>query len=341
MESLALPYLAVIFVAAAAVIWRAGLRLTDSTDALDKRVGLSGASGGFLLLAVAASLPEIAITISAAVQGHVGLAAGNLLGGVAIHAVVLVWMDVMGSKSDPPLTSRTRTLTPALQGLLVIGVLTVVLMGSQLPPTTVVHVEPTAVLVLVVWVLGVIMIQRVGKSKMWVPEDGEEGESASDEYDPDRSTTRIVAIFAIAALLTLAAGVVLEQASSAISSRLDIEGVVFGATILRIAGALPELSTGTQAVRRGEHQLAISDILGVSAVFVTLFLLASAISGQAIIADFGPSSVYLAAFGLLLTLIYVVGLLVRSDRTVLRMGLDSLAVLIVYILGIAGLVLVV
>ena len=34
--------------------------------------------GGILLLAVAGSLPEVAITVSAAAQGNLGLAAGNL-----------------------------------------------------------------------------------------------------------------------------------------------------------------------------------------------------------------------------------------------------------------------
>jgi len=40
----------------------------------------------------------------------------------------------------------------------------------------------------------------------------------------------------------------------------------------------------------------------------------------------------------LLTTIYLVGLIVRSRRTLLGMGLDSIAVVVLYVLGIAALV---
>jgi cation:H+ antiporter len=50
--------------------------------------------------------------------------------------------------------------------------------------------------------------------------------------------------------------------------------------------------------------------------------------------------VYLTALGILLTVIYLWGLLFRPRRQVGRLGPDSLAVLALYVLGIAGLVVV-
>lgn len=338
MESLPLPVLAAIFLVAAGVVWWAGIRLTNTTDALDRRFGLSDALGGLMLLAVAAALPEIAITVSAALEGHVGLAVGNLFGGVAIHAAVLAAMDMTGSEDDPPLTSRTRTLVPVLEALLVIGMLAMVVIGSQMESFTFARVEPSALLVFVVWVVGVATIQRAGAGQTWVPADDEGGSKSRDD-ECASSLTGTVALLTLAAILTLGAGVTLEQTGSAIASRLGIGGLVFGATILRVAGAIPELSTGIQAVRRRNTRLAVSDIFGVSAFFMALFLLAGVISGRAVIAGIGSEGVYLAALALLLTLIYAAGFLVRSHRKVLGMGLDSLVVLLIYIVGIAGLVL--
>jgi cation:H+ antiporter len=52
---------ALVFVGAAAVIWVAGIALSDQTDVLSTRLHLGSALGGLLLLAIATNLPEIAI----------------------------------------------------------------------------------------------------------------------------------------------------------------------------------------------------------------------------------------------------------------------------------------
>ncbi|WP_206663935.1 hypothetical protein [Sphingomonas oligophenolica] len=90
-----------IFVASATVIWFAGVKLADTIDILSARLHLGKALGGVVVLAIATNLPEIAITISAAVSGDVGVAVGNILGGIAIQTVVLVAMDVAMKEKVP------------------------------------------------------------------------------------------------------------------------------------------------------------------------------------------------------------------------------------------------
>ncbi len=46
---------------------------------------------------------------------------------------------------------------------------------------------------------------------------------------------------------------------------------------------------------------------------------------------------FAGAVGMVVTAIFLLGLLERRNRTVLRMGIDSLAVLVVYASGLAGL----
>ena len=71
-----------------------------------------------ILLAIAGTLPEIAITVSAAAKGNLGLAAGNLIGGIAIQTMVLVLCDAAASRRQS-LSYLVGSLVPVLEALLV------------------------------------------------------------------------------------------------------------------------------------------------------------------------------------------------------------------------------
>ena len=86
------------------------------------RFGLGEALGGLILLAITGSLPEIAITASAALSGHLDLAVGNLIGGVAIQTLVLVVLD-LAAGPQRPLSFLVGSLVPVLEALMVVVVL--------------------------------------------------------------------------------------------------------------------------------------------------------------------------------------------------------------------------
>src|SRR5829696_1671650 len=136
-DSLSLPTLVLIFAGAAAAVWIAGVKLSNTTDVLSSRLGLGEALGGLILLAIVTNLPEIAITASAALSNNLGVAIGNILGGIAIQTVVLVVLDVFGVRGPHPLTYLAASLVLVLEGALVMAVLTVVVMSTQLPSSLV------------------------------------------------------------------------------------------------------------------------------------------------------------------------------------------------------------
>jgi cation:H+ antiporter len=351
-SGLPLYLLVLIFVGAAAVIWVAGVQLSDQTDVLATRLHLGSALGGLVLLAIATNLPEIAITVSAAAAGDLGVAVGNVLGGIAIQTVVLVALDAFGVRGRRPLTYRAASLSLVLEGALVVGVLAVVIAGSQLPRALVFwRIGPASLLITVLWVVGLVLLQRAGRSLPWQESgnapDGQRqprGHStAKNEHEATQkgvSTTRAALVFAAAAVATLVAGVVLERSGEAVAGHIGLTGVLFGATVLAAATSLPELSTGLTSVRNGDDQLAISDIFGGNAFLPVLFLVAGLVSGQAVLPQAHDTDIYLTAVAVLLTLIYLAGLIFRSGRRIARMGVDSVAVLVAYALGVVGLVLV-
>jgi cation:H+ antiporter len=343
-SGLGLVPLILIFLTAAGAVWVAGIHLSSSTDVLDTRLGLGEAIGGVILLAVATNLPEIAITSSAAVSNNLGIAVGNILGGIAIQTVVLVLLDIaIGSESA--LTTRAASLVLGLEGLLVILVLAIVIMGTQLPAKHMLwRIEPATLLIALFWVVGVYLINRARHGLPWHDTTGtapggqekprgHSKHAAAEKMRPGRAAW----IFGGGAAVTLGAGVVLEQSGEEIAGHLGLSGVVFGATILAAATALPEVSTGIASVRLGDFQLAVSDIFGGNAFLPMLFLLAGLLSGKAVLPQAQDTDIYLTALGIVLTVVYGWGLITRPQRQVLRMGTDSLAVLVLYAVGIAGL----
>src|SRR5919108_700460 len=255
--------LAALFVAGAAVTWIAGIGLSRATDALDVRLGLGAELGGILLLAFAGSLPELAITISAAAQGNLDLAAGNLIGGIAIQTMVLVVCDIVAGR-ERPLTYLVGALTPVLEGMLVVLVVSGVLMGALLRPSTAIGgvVNPASIAIVVVWLVGVYVINRVRKDPRWsVSMPGSRpGRRHRRQPHPTNghpfaraSLAAVVGIFLAACAVTLVAGVALEVVGNTLAGRAGVNGVVFGATVLATATALPEISSGIAAVRLGDH----------------------------------------------------------------------------------------
>jgi cation:H+ antiporter len=349
MSSLGLPLLLVVFLAAAAGVWLAGVQLSDTVDVLSTRLGLGEALGGLILLAIATNLPEIAITVSAALGHNLGIAIGNILGGIAIQTVVLVALDAFGRRGGPPLTYRAASLQLMLEGALVVAILVVAIIGTQLPSSLVAwRVAPGGLLIAVLWGTGLWLLAKARTGLPW-HEDGRapqaqqkprghsRGHKDADAKRRGHSTTRTALVFAVAALVTLAGGVLLEESGSRVAGHIGMSGVLFGSTLLAAATSLPEISTGLTSVRLGDDNLAVSDIFGGNAFLPVLFLVAGLVSGSAVLPKAQASDIYLAGLGILLTVVYMFGLVFRPRRRVAGMGIDSLCVLLLYAVGVAGL----
>jgi cation:H+ antiporter len=335
--------LTAIFIVAAAAIWFAGIQLSNTTDIFDKRFGLGDAVGGLVFLSIATNLPEIAIVISASLRHNMGLAIGNILGGIAVQTVVLVILDGIGLGRKGALTHQAASLQLVLEGVLVISVLVIAIMGTQLPKTLMfARMAPGDLLIAGTWLIGLWLINKARTGLPWhekgrAPDTSRPAQSRSHAKTAKWRTMRIMLIFTLSSLVTLAAGVVLEESSSAIAAQIGWSGVLFGSTFLALATSLPEISTGLAAVKIGDYTLAFSDIFGGNAFLPVLFLPATLLSGQSVLPEAQNTDIYLASLGVLLTAVYIYGLLFRPKRQFFWLGIDSIVVLLMYFVGIVGL----
>ncbi len=342
MPSLAL---AAIFLGSAGIVWVAGVRLSDATNALDARLGLGSALGGLVLLAFATNMPEVAITVSAAASGNTGLAVGNLLGGIAVQTVVLAILDAR-SQGSRPLTHRVGSLTVVLEASIVVATVTAAIMTTQLPSSVnVAGLSPGTVLVALLWAGGVWVIARARSGLPWQVAAPGASPGRSPAEPPaapfaGRSTAIVAAIFGLGAAVTLVAGVAIERSGEVLAGRMGLSGPVFGATILAASTALPEVSTGLASVKLGDHELAFSDIFGGNAVLPVLFVAADLIAGRPALPGAQATDIWVAGLGVVLTVVYVAGLLLRPARKLGPLGPDSWVAVVLYVLGIGGLTIV-
>lgn len=171
----------------------------------------------------------------------------------------------------------------------------------------------------------------------------------------------LAAVFVAAAIATWVAGIYLSRATDALDARLNlgdalggmillaiagsglaqlagVDGVVFGATVLAAASALPEISTGIAAVRLGDHQLAVGDIFGGNAFQLCLLVVADLLAGRPILPDAGVANAWLGTLGIVMTVVYAASMIVRLRARHLGFGLDSIINTAIFVVGMIGLV---
>ena len=343
--------LILVFVLAGVLIWSTGIQLSAASDKLSRRFGLGEALGGMIILAIVTNLPEIAIVAGAAFDHNFDIAIGNILGGVAVQTVVLAVLDTFGMRRRLPLMCEASSLQLVLEGGLVIIVLSIVLMGAQMPESVIfARTTPAGALILCTWLTGIWLMRRSRKTielpalpkpvlqlkhKKPHAEESQEMKAFEKPYQPLALT---ISIFLLASVVTLLAGVALEESSRSLAEHYHVNGVLFGATILAAATSLPELTTGLESIRLGDYEMAVSDILGGNAFLPVLFFLATLCSGSAVLTQTTKVDIYITCLGMILTVVYIFGLIFRSPRKIFHMGVDSFLVVALYLLGIAGLV---
>lgn len=325
------------------ITWFAGVWLTRITDAIDAKYKLGSAFGGLLILGIVTSLPEIAVVVTAATQQRYDIIIGTLVGGIAIQTVVLAILDF---KSNPKraLSFSAASLTLVLEASFVVLVTVASLIAIKTP----VIVKGTAIslasiAIVVLWLVGLWIVFKARKGLPWKAEaiDGTPGRlhherRATINHPLFRvmSVPKMFVCLFLASAITLIAGYGLATTGSDIANAFHINGGIFAAVFIALAGALPNISTGLASVKIGDYSLAMSDIFGGNAFLPALFVVCDLISGGAVLNNATASDIWLASLGILLTTIYIIGLIVRPKRVYFRMGIDSILVTVIYITGI-------
>ena len=323
---------ALVFVAAAAVVWWAGTSLSRYVDAISRKTGIGEALAGMLLLGGITSLPEIAVSTSAGLAGNADLAVSNILGGVALQVVIIAIGDALipGRPISTQIASPTVLLQGAFSCLLLILVAAAVVVGD----IAVFGVGLWSTAILVAGVLMFWMMSRYRQREGWRPTVAPQ-EAASDQpHDPITLRAAVLRTCAMGAAI-LVAGYLLARSGEVIAAQTGLGQAFAGAVLVGATTSLPEISTVVGAVRIRRYTLAFADIFGTNIFDVMLvFVIDLAASGPAVLETQGAFAAFGALLGVAVTLLYIVGLVERRNRAAWRLGYDSWAVLGTYACGV-------
>ena len=250
----------------------------DGASAVARRLSIPPLVVGLTIVSMGTSLPELAVSVTAALGGSNEVAISNVTGSNIFNLMVVCGVSTLFAPMVVDEETRRRQLpfsifcavlmaafgmTGPAEGAGVIG--------------TIGHAEGCVLLALFVGFLAyTVHIARKGRDDM-------EEDDGSEILSPMRSAVYIVGgILAIkfggdfvVGGDAVVAGHGISYGAVAIARMLGMSETLIGLTIIALGTSLPELVTSVVAARKGEMDMALGNVIG-SNIFNILFILGTA-----------------------------------------------------------------
>jgi len=249
-----LAFLSLIF-GVVLLVWSAD-RFVDGASSTARHFGMPPLLIGMVIIGFGTSAPEMAVSALAAVQGNAGIALGNAYGSNITNIGLILGLTALIS----PIAVHSLVLSKELPIL-------------------------SAVTALAAWQLwdgdlsrldAVILLAVFGGLMVWTIRQGLRKKSdalAGDvehEFEHGVRPVRSAVLWMAAGLLFLiVSSRMLVWGAVEIAHGFGVSDLLIGLTIVAVGTSLPELASSIIASRKGEHDLALGNILG-SNLFNTL-----------------------------------------------------------------------
>lgn len=324
-----------ILVAGAIAVWLAGTRIARYADIIATRSGAGHVMVGLVLLGTVTSLPEIAIIIFSASGDASLLAINNVLGGISLQKAMLAAVDGMIGKDA--LTVVAASPAMLLQGVLGILLLALVAAAIVVGDVLFLGVGAWCWAILAMYVFSIWQIAQLERRQTWVAEEvGQQSPPKSEQETGQENGSLMPLVLKTigAGAVILVAGFLLSRTGEAIAEQTGLGLSFVGAVLLAVVTSLPDLSTIVSSVRLHRYEMAMADILG-GTLFNTLliFLVDVVHQGKPVLNEANDFSLFASLIGIVLSVILLVGLIERKNRTIVHMGIDSLVILATYFGG--------
>jgi len=247
-------YLAVVF-GLALLVWSAD-RFVEGSASTARYFGMPPLLIGMVIVGFGTSAPEMVVSALAATQGNPGIAIGNAYGSNITNIALILGVTALIS----PISVHSQVLRKELPILTAVTILA----AWQVYDNAITRADAFVLLGvfagLMAWTI------RNGMQK----KDDALGNDMARELDVHAMPLRR-AVFWVAAglVLLIASSRLLVWGAVKIAHGLGVSDLLIGLTIVAVGTSLPELASSVIAARKGEHDIALGNILG-SNLFNTL-----------------------------------------------------------------------
>ena len=236
------------------LVWGAD-KFVAGASALARRLGVSPLLVGLTIVAFGTSAPELAVSLTAALQGANEIAVGNVVGSNIFNMLMVAGLSAVVC----PLVMDRTLLRRDWPDSVLAAILLLVFIA---PDLTISRVEGIILLAAFAVVLGT-QIRAALKNRDTL-------ETEEDEVAMPPLMIGVNIVLGLACIIL--GGQMAVNGATGIARMFGLSETLIGLTIVAIGTSLPELVTSLVAARKGQNEIAMGNVIG-SNIFNLLLIL--------------------------------------------------------------------
>jgi cation:H+ antiporter len=238
----------------ALLVWSAD-KFVDGAARTARHFGMAPLLIGMVIVGFGTSAPEMVVSLMAALEGNPGIALGNAYGSnIGNITLILGVTALMGA-----IAVHSNVLKKEMPILLTITVMSVALLyDGQLSRAD-------------AWISLGVFAAYMGWA-VWTGIKTKQdalGDEMSEEYQDNQPIGKSIMWLVIGLILLIVSSRFLVWGAVEVAYALGVSDLIVGLTIVAVGTSLPELASSIIAARKGEHDIALGNIVG-SNLFNTL-----------------------------------------------------------------------
>ncbi|MEX2582346.1 MAG: calcium/sodium antiporter [Gemmatimonadota bacterium] len=222
--------------------------LVRGAAAIATRFGLTPLVIGLTVVAFGTSMPELVVSVGAALDDRAPIAVGNVVGSNIGNIALILGLSAL----IRPLAVNAQVVRLDMPIVIVVSLVLLLMLGDD----GIGRIEGAF---LVAGLLAyTIFSLRVAKTE---PPEIQEEFAAGTPKGPERASLDVLFI-AVGLALLVGGARMLVSGGTTIAQSLGVSDAVIGLTIVAIGTSLPELATSVLATLRGEGDIAVGNVVG-------------------------------------------------------------------------------